>query len=474
MAGTILLVEDDRSQRMHTAALLEVIGYRTAEVNNGRDALSFLEQNSRVFIDLILLDLNMPSLNGLDVLEIIQQKYPALPVVVLTGSTDIHDVVKAMRLDAIDFLNKPPEVEHLNIALKNALKISTLSREVSRLKRQQSGTTVFDDLTGHNGGLSSVVNIARKAAHSDIPVLITGETGVGKELFARAIHGESERVRSSFIAVNCGAIPSQLVESTLFGHEKGAFTGATEKAAGKFREADGGTIFLDEVGELPLEAQVKLLRVLQQKEIEPVGASKPVPVNIRIISATNRDLQDEVSEGRFREDLYFRLNVLNLHVPPLRERKSDILPLVHHFVQRFAASENRPLKSLSKHAREFLLSHPWHGNVRELENVIHRVIVLSDNDLIEIDDLSYILLQSNKRDSKIDIQSKEITPTGPYTIMALSPDGSIKTINALEKEAMLIALYHHNNNVTQAARSLGIAKSTFYKKMKLHGIDDSQ
>lgn len=319
MSDPVLIVEDEPLQRQMLATLLRrKLDYGAQAVENGRQALDLLEADERKSVKLVIMDLNMPVMGGLETLDILRQKYPHIPVIMLTGSKDIHDAVEAMKRGAIDFLNKPYEADRMVVTVKNALKISILSQEVTRLKSRESGHFGFDNLIGHEGGLMPTLNIARKAASSDIPVLITGETGTGKEVFAQAIHGESARAGKPFIAINCGAIPSQLVESTLFGHEKGSFTGATEKAAGKFREAEGGTIFLDEVGELPLDTQVKLLRVLQQKEVEPVGGTKAIPVNVRIISATNRDLQKDVEGGLFREDLFFRLNVLELSLPPLR------------------------------------------------------------------------------------------------------------------------------------------------------------
>ena len=322
MPTKILIADDDATQRRLIAMLLiKKLGYKIVEAENGREALSILDadQNEQS-IQLIILDLRMPELDGFAVLEQINEKYPGRPVIILTGSQDVQDAVNAMQLGATDFMTKPVSSERMIVSVQNALKLSTLTKEVTRLKKQESGTFGFTDLIGYEGGLAQVVNISRKAASSDIPTLITGETGVGKEVFARAIHGESNRAGAPFIAVNCGAIPENLVESTLFGHEKGAFTGAIQKSAGKFREAEGGTIFLDEVGDLPLDAQVKLLRVLQQKEVEPVGAGRAVPVNVRIISATHRNLEDAVRAGKFRDDLYFRLNVFKIELPPLRGR----------------------------------------------------------------------------------------------------------------------------------------------------------
>ncbi|MCD8494002.1 MAG: sigma-54 dependent transcriptional regulator [Alphaproteobacteria bacterium] len=351
MGASVLIVEDDKMQRDMLGLLLRRKLELEADVaENGRVALDILQRDEGRSIKLVILDLNMPVMNGLEALSIIRQRYPALPVIMLTGVKDVESAAQAMKLGASDFISKPYEGERLAVTVRNSLKISVLSREVKRLSEDKSGRFTFENLIGYDGGLKETVFMSRKAAVSDIPVLITGETGVGKEAFAKAMHGESRRAGKPFIAVNCGAIPAQLVESTLFGHEKGSFTGAIDKAIGKFREAEGGTIFLDEVGELPLEAQVKLLRVLQQKEVEPVGAGKPVPIDIRVISATNRNLEEEVAEGRFREDLFFRLNVFEIEVPPLRERTEDIPLLARHFIERHCAAHSEAPTRLSRDA----------------------------------------------------------------------------------------------------------------------------
>lgn len=455
----VLVTDDDEIQRRMLATLLErKFGYATVEAANGRECLLALQNDRGGHIRLVVLDLSMPVMNGMETLEILTQQYPDLPVIIQTGNSDAEDAAQAMKLGAVDFLTKPVEAERMIVAVRNALNMDALRKEVTRLKSREEGTFGFSHLIGHDAGLSSPVATARKAASSDIPVLITGETGVGKEVFARAIHGESKRAGRPFIPVNCGAIPQQLVESTLFGHEKGAFTGAINKAAGKFREASGGTIFLDEVGELPPEAQVKLLRVLQQREVEPVGAGKPVAIDVRIVSATHRNLEEDVRNGRFREDLYFRLNVLPIELPPLRARKDDIPPLIRHFIERFAAGEGLPVKSLSRDAEKTLLNHTWPGNVRELENAIHRAMVLSEDAAIGSNDFTLTPGARNDR------ASPEQSESGPFSLPLFDEKGNLKTIAALEQDAMDFALSHFGGNVTKAAQALGIAKSTFYRK----------
>lgn len=456
MTKPVLIVEDDEVQQQTLTGLLRrKLDFGSVTVGNGHEALKILEDASTgAMIKLVIMDIQMPVMDGLEALDIIRRKYPALPVIMLTGSKDLDNAVKAMKLGAVDFINKPYQAERFAITVKNALKLSTLSKEVSRLQNTQEGRFTFQHMIGHNKGLSSATTMGRKAASADIPVLITGETGTGKEIFAQAIHGQSSRAGKPFIAVNCGAIPSQLVESTLFGHEKGAFTDATEKKIGKFREAAGGTIFLDEVGELPLDTQVKLLRVLQQKEVEPVGGGKPVPVDIRIISATNRDLQKEVENGNFREDLFFRLNVLHINLPPLRERKSDIPELTFHLIERFCAREGALQKNVPDQTLNKLIAYDWPGNVRQLENTVNRAMVLSETSALEIDDL-----QGNGQAP----DTASFTANSPAFI---SENGNLKTMREIEKEAMSFSLSHFDHNVTRAAKALGMAKSTFYKKMQ--------
>ncbi|MCB1650648.1 MAG: sigma-54-dependent Fis family transcriptional regulator [Alphaproteobacteria bacterium] len=462
MNASVLIVDDDLMQQKMLSTLLQrKLSLNSLTAPNGRDALQILEDDKTSQIKLIILDLEMPVMGGMETLDILTRQYPSLPVIMLTGSKDIQDATKAMKMGAIDFITKPYEGDRMAVTVKNALKLSLLSKEVKRLQSEKNSRFSFEDLIGYNGGLSESVRIGQKAAASDIPVLLTGETGVGKEAFAKAIHGESIRAQSPFIAINCGAIPTQLVESTLFGHEKGAFTGATEKTKGKFREAEGGTILLDEVGELPLDAQVKLLRVLQQKEVEPVGAAKPVPVNVRIISATNRDLQAEIQKGRFREDLYFRLNVLEIKIPPLRERKSDIALLTRYFIERICAQNNAPPCTIDTQTEEHLYTYGWPGNVRELENTINRAMVLRDSDVLTIENI----LKTAPKIEKNQSTGKTLGVQNPATAYPLlNSEGHFKTIKQIEQEIMHIALEHFEQNISKTAQALGIAKSTFYRK----------
>src|SRR3954451_6384025 len=337
MAATILIADDDAVQRRLVENMVQRCGYDVVVVESGDAAMAALTAPDGPAVDAVVLDLVMPGLDGMGVLEKIREAALNIPVIVQTAHGGIDNVVSAMRAGAHDFVVKPVGVERLQVSLRNALNASALKGELQRIRHSREGRLTFADIITRSEAMAGVLRIAQKAAGSAIPVLIEGESGVGKELFARAIHGSSERKSKPFVAVNCGAIPDNLVESILFGHEKGAFTGATDRHTGKFVEASGGTLFLDEISELPLAAQVKLLRAIQENEVEPVGARKPVRVDVRIISATNRDLITDVMQGRFREDLFYRLHVLPLTLPPLRARREDIPHLLRHFLARFAA-----------------------------------------------------------------------------------------------------------------------------------------
>ena len=390
MTQSILIVDDDPAQRRILEEVVKRDGYRAVPVESGEAALDYLQSSSGSEISLMVLDLVMPGIGGMEVLERITPQKPNLPVIVLTAHGGIETVVNVMRAGATDFVVKPVSPERLHVSIRNALKVNALTGELSRLQKRQQGKLTFDDLIASSRAMENVIRLGKRAAQSNIPILIEGESGVGKELIASAIQGESDRAGKPFVTVNCGAIPENLVESILFGHEKGAFTGAADKHAGKFQEASGGTLFLDEIGELPLDMQVKLLRALQQGEVDPVGSKKPVKVDIRLISATNRDLLEMVKEGRFREDLYYRLNVFPIHVPPLRERKEDIPELVAHFIRRLAAEENKQVIGISDEALAMLCAFDWPGNVRQVENTVFRAIVLADGERLTVNDFPQI------------------------------------------------------------------------------------
>src|SRR3954453_12457329 len=391
MTARVLIVDDDPVQRRLLDNMVRKFGHDPVLAESGDQAATLLTGAER--FDCVILDLVMPDLDGLGVLARMREAGSTVPVIVQTAHGGIDNVVSAMRAGACDFVVKPVGAERLQVSLRNALEKGALEDELGRIKRSQSGTLTFKDIVTRSPKMLSVLRGAEKAAASHIPVLVEGESGVGKELIARAIHGQGERRAKSFIAVNCGAIPDNLVESILFGHEKGAFTGATEKHLGKFIEASGGTLFLDEVGELPLAAQVKLLRAIQEGEVEPVGGRKPVKVDVRIVSATHRNLIEDVKHGRFREDLFYRLHVFPIAVPPLRERTEDIPDLVRHFLTRIAAEEGKRVRGVSAEALTLLNRHRWPGNVRQLENAVFRAVVLAEGDTIGASEFPQIAAQ---------------------------------------------------------------------------------
>src|SRR3954447_22304164 len=386
MAVTILIADDDAVQRRLVENMVQRCGYESLAVDSGDAAIAILTAPDAAPVDALVLDLVMPGLDGMGVLAKIREAGINVPVIVQTAHGGIDNVVSAMRAGAHDFVVKPVGIERLQVSLRNALNASALKGELQRIRHSREGRLTFSDIITRSEAMAGVLRIAQKAAGSVIPVLIEGESGVGKEMFARAIHGSGERASKPFVAVNCGAIPDNLVESILFGHEKGAFTGATERHTGKFVEASGGTLFLDEVSELPLGAQVKLLRALQEGAVEAVGGRKPVKVDVRIISATNRKLLDRVKAGQFREDLFYRLHVLPLTIPPLRMRREDIPHLLRHFLARFCAEENRHITGVSGDAVALLSQLDWPGNIRQLENAVYRAVVMSEHDQLGISD----------------------------------------------------------------------------------------
>src|SRR5712672_607159 len=386
MAASILIVDDDAVARRLVENMVQKCGYETVVVESGDAAIAMLTAADAPPLDAMVLDLVMPGLDGMGVLAKIREAGLNIPVIVQTAHGGIDNVVSAMRAGAQDFVVKPVGIERLQVSLRNALNASALKGELQRIKHSREGRLTFADIITRSETLAGVLRTAQKAASSTIPVLVEGESGVGKELFARAIHGSGERKSKPFVAVNCGAIPDNLVESILFGHEKGAFTGATERHMFKVVETTGGTLFLDEVSELPLAAQVKLLRALQEGAVEAVGGRKPVKVDVRIISATNRKLLDRVKGGQFREDLFYRLHVLPLTVQTLRTRRDNMPHLLRTFLERFCAEENRPITGISGEAMARLSQLDWPGNIRQLENAVYRAVVMSEGDQLGLAD----------------------------------------------------------------------------------------
>jgi DNA-binding NtrC family response regulator len=459
---TILIVDDDPLQRRTVRRMLEAdLAVEVVEASDGAEALAQLRNEFGHSIGLVMIDLEMPVMDGLSLLRQTRKLKPTLPCIVLTGSEKMEDAVEAMQRGAVDFISKPAQRERLMTSVRNALAIHELKEQVQRLSRDRAPHYGFAEMVKNSPGLHAVATLGRKAAGSDIPVLISGESGAGKEIIARAIHAESNRAQQAFVPVNCGALPDNLVESTLFGHEKGAFTGAVVKSIGKCREADGGVLFLDEVGELKLETQVKLLRMLQQGEIEPVGAGKPMKVDVRVISATNRSLEQLVAQGRFREDLFYRLQGLPLHVPSLRERRRDVPVLADHLLARIATEENRGGMSLSQKAQDWLVSYGWPGNVRELQHVLHRAVLLAESDRIEADDLSR-WAQARAGKQTLGDAARDVGAV----IHLDDANGQLKTLAMIEAEVIEAALARFGAHIGRAAAALGVGQSTLYKRMK--------
>ena len=466
----ILVAEDDPHQRRHLAALLRGLGYQATLAEGGQAALDALGGARHAGIALALIDLHMPDLDGLEVVRQLRAAEVRLPVVVLTSDGSVSSAVDAMRAGASDFVVKPVTPERLDVSIRNALAMTSLSREVERLTRQTENRLDFEDLVAVSPSIRQVIALARRAARADVPVLIEGESGTGKEVFARAIHGQSERAGGPFVAVNCGALPEALVESILFGHEKGAFTGAVERRRGRFQEASGGTLFLDEVGELPLEAQVKLLRAIQTGEVDPVGGSGPVKVDIRLISATNRDLAAMVAEGAFREDLFYRIGVFPLTLPPLRERREDIPGLARMILTKCAASEGLQIEGFSTAAMEAITRAPWPGNVRQLQNTIMRAVILADGPVIRPQDLHG--LESGAPGAGPRQPGAAARPgDGPPEAVngaaspLLTPEGHVRRLREIEADAIAAALRIYRGRMAEAARRLGIGRSTLYRKI---------
>ncbi len=472
MAKTVLIVDDDPTQRRLLRAVVEKHGFSVLQAEDGDTALNMALGANGKNIDLMLLDLIMPGRGGMDTLSELQKSRSDLPIIVLTGKGSIDTVVSAMQSGARDFIVKPASPERLIVSLRNALEINSLAGEVTRLKKTASGSLQFDDLIGKAPSMRSVIAMGERGAQANIPILITGESGVGKEVIARAIQGASQRAGQPFVTVNCGAIPENLVESILFGHEKGSFTGANAKHLGKFQEAHTGTLFLDEIGELPLDMQVKLLRVLQEGEVDPIGSKRPVSVDVRIISATNRDLQDRVKDGNFREDLYYRLNVFPIEVPSLRERREDIGALTEHFIKRFNAQERMKVSGPSKESLEILRSFDWPGNVRQLENAIFRAMILSDGQTLQPHDFPQISGQTpnlSLSDNLTALSAAASVDKGGVAV--IDPEGHLRRLEDIERDLIQFAIETYAGHMSEVARRLGIGRSTLYRKVREHGVE---
>ena len=482
----VLIVDDDPVQLRLTAEVTRRAGFTPVTASGGDEALKLLRTDPG--FGAMILDLVMPDRDGMAVMDALQRDGLTVPVIVQTAHSSLETVVSAMRNGAADFFVKPVAPERLIVSLRNVMKLGELETIVRADRGRRAGTLEIADIITRSPAMHRTLALVQKAAKSPIPVLVEGETGTGKELVARVIQGMGDRAGKPFVTVNCGAIPANLVESTLFGHKKGAFTGAVADHAGKFAEASGGTLFLDEIGELPLDAQAKLLRALQQGEIEPVGAARPERVNVRVISATNRRLLGLAQTGEFREDLYYRLNVFPIYVPPLRERLDDIELLASHFIARFAAEAQKRIAGLSGPALELLRGYDWPGNIRQLENVLYRAIVLSDGGYLEIADFPQIVAQARGREESLRLASALPVPSAPVHIDAARPrkevetreavqdrfldaGGDVRPLETLERELIEFALKRYGGRMSKVARALGIGRSTLYRKLRDYGLE---
>jgi two-component system nitrogen regulation response regulator NtrX len=445
----ILVVDDEENIRKSLKMILEYEDYQFLEASSGEEALALIEE---IFdLDLILLDIKLPGKDGLEVLAEVKKRPYSPEIIMISGQGTIQTAVEATKLGAFDFLEKPLHRDRVLLSIRNALNQNTLRRECLDLRKKAEKRY---ELIGNHPSMKQLWKEILKAAPTNATVLIYGESGTGKELVARAIHNHSFRAKEAFIQVNCAAIPEELIESELFGHEKGAFTGATERKSGKFEQADGGTIFLDEIGDMSLKTQSKVLRVLEEGEVQRVGSNKISKVDVRVIAATNKDLRTEISQGKFRDDLYFRLNVVPIFSPPLKAKKEDVPLLVEYFCRNFAEENNFKLKKFSEEALQAMMQYPWKGNVRELKNVVERVIIMTEAEIIEKKNLP-----------------EHIKGPGKTHL----PDaGKIKTLKDFrelaEKDFLLAKLEKNNWNISQTAREIDTPRSNLYKKLAQYGI----
>jgi DNA-binding NtrC family response regulator len=451
MAKPALLVVDDEPNILSTLRrALELEGYAVEVAGSGRVALDKLKSAG---FDAVLLDVAMPDMDGLTTLKQIRASSPELPVMMMSGNATLATAVEATRLGACDFLEKPLTTDKVLITVQNALKLARLEHE-SQLVKQRERAEIEQWMVGSGPRMKRIVETLRKAAPTSARVLITGERGTGKELVARALHELSKRKEGPFVKLNCAAIPGELIESELFGHEKGSFTGATQMRRGKFEQAHGGTLFLDEIGDMTAAAQAKVLRVLQENEIERVGGSETLSVDVRVVAATNKDLRDDMQKGRFRADLYDRLNVVPVEVPPLRERKEDIPQLVDHFLDETCAQNGKRKLSIAQPALSLLMQHDWPGNVRELRNTVERLVIFAAGPAIADEDVQAALPGVK-------------SVRGRYQRGAALKD----LVASAEREIVLAALEANQHHIANTARELGLERSHLYKKMRALGID---
>ncbi len=446
----ILVVDDERSIRFSLTELLEEEGHELREAEHAPAALAALDEAPA---DLVISDLSMPAMSGLQLLEEVRARHPQTLFVLMTAYGDERPAVRSLREGAYDYLPKPFDNEEIRALARRAREVLALRSENQRLREELAGSS--HGMIGDSPALREVLRVARRAGPTDATVLITGESGTGKEVVAHALHAESRRRGGPFIAINCSALPGELIESELFGHLKGAFTGADRDREGLFEAAHGGTLFLDEVGDLAAPAQAKLLRVLEERRVTRLGGSRSVPVDVRVVAATNRPLERMCAEGSFREDLLYRLRVIGIHAPPLRERREDIPAIAVHFLAAFAARYGRPARALSEAARRVLLAHDWPGNVRELRNAVERAVVLAEGDTIEAADLPPGL------DTRAPLRPVDAALADlPWA------EARARALDAWEREFLAAALERHGGNVSRTAQSLGIHRQSLQKRLR--------
>uniref|UniRef100_A0A7V6A3J2 Sigma-54-dependent Fis family transcriptional regulator n=1 Tax=Desulfobacca acetoxidans TaxID=60893 RepID=A0A7V6A3J2_9BACT len=454
--ASILVVEDDRAQREALQEILHQEGYDLETVPDGETGLKRLQEQG---YDLVLTDLSLPGIGGLDILRFLVHHQPHCLCIIVTGYATVKNSVDAMRLGAYDYLPKPVDPQELRLVVQRALEHQRLQQENLQLKKQLFKRFGFANIIGTSEPIVQLFDLIRKVADTDSTVLILGESGTGKELIARALHYNSQRRHGNLVAVNCAAIPEELLESELFGHERGAFTHAVRTRIGRFEQANGGTIFLDEIADMSPGLQVKLLRVLQDRSFERIGGIKSIKVDIRVIAATNQELEALVKQGNFREDLYYRLNVIPVRVPPLRERVGDIPLLVKHFLQEFSKKKKKPAKRLSPQAMDLLVRYPWPGNVRELENLMERLVILTEGDEIKVDDLP----QRFREADSMGIEDKSLD----FPLEGLNLPQALQD---LERRLILKALERSNWVKSRAAQLLNLNRTTLIEKMKKQQI----
>jgi len=448
MPATVLVVDDERNILLTLSRALSMEGHVVETATGGREAL---EKLAALPVDVVVMDVRMPDLDGLSVLEKARAARPDLPVVIMSGHGSIETVRSAFKLGAFDYLEKPiTEKEKLLVAVRNALALRSLREENAELRREAGR----HDMVGGGPAMQRLFELVRRTGPSEGRVLVTGENGTGKELVARAIHESSRRRGGPFVKLNCAAVPADLIESELFGHERGAFTGAVAARKGKFEQADGGTLFLDEVGDMPAAMQAKVLRVLQEGEFERVGGQQPLRCDVRVVAATNKDLAAEVAAGRFREDLFYRLAVVPIHAPPLRERREDVPELAERFLAEACERNGRRPMRLAREALLALQAHEWPGNVRELRNLVERLAILSDGPEIGADEVAAVLPGARR----------------PRSDRFRAGAGFHELVEEAEREIILGALDAHQDNVTETAKGLGLERSHLYKKMRALGI----